>query len=112
MEEYGFGDVIPDPKRPGPDYYKDCVKFNWATKLIESHKKHIEYSGKYDVYKIEFTAEELAIIQKLKEGSAVNMLSATLAMGLVFTSLIWYLQIDLILLKIINLKFIVKTFAH
>ena len=37
MVEYGFAYVIPDPNRPGPDYYKDCNEFNWASSLIKSH---------------------------------------------------------------------------
>ena len=38
MVEYGFGYLLIDPKRPGPDYYSECKKFNWATTLIENHK--------------------------------------------------------------------------
>ena len=34
MEEYGFGYLIKDPKRPGPDYYSECNKFNWAASLV------------------------------------------------------------------------------
>ena len=39
LREYGHDDVIPDPKRPGPNYYDDCIKFNWVDALIKNHKK-------------------------------------------------------------------------
>jgi hypothetical protein len=36
--EYGYEDMVrEDPKRPGPDYYKDCIKFNWIDALVSNH---------------------------------------------------------------------------
>ena len=29
--------LLENPNRPGPDYYSECKKFNWATKLVENH---------------------------------------------------------------------------
>ena len=26
--------LLENPNRPGPDYYKDCKKFNWVTALV------------------------------------------------------------------------------
>ena len=37
--EFGYGNVIEDPNRPGPDYYKDCKKYNWVDELVKKHKK-------------------------------------------------------------------------
>ena len=89
MIEYNFGYVIPDPKRPGPDYYQDCEKFNWASKLIESHKEHISSTNQEDVYKIEYTPEEIAIMQKLKEESGLKVaVSAVASLGLGVISLL------------------------
>ena len=87
MVEYGFAYVIPDPNRPGPDYYKDCNEFNWASSLIKSHQKHIQENGKEDVYKIEYTPEELALIQKLKASSSYLNISIA-AVGLACISMI------------------------
>ena len=88
MIKHGFEYMIPNPKRPSPDYYKDCKRFNWADKLIASHKKHIEDGNHEDVYKIEYTPEELAILAKLKlkEGGAsyLKFLTATSLIGLVY----------------------------
>ena len=29
--------LLENASRPGPDYYKDCIKFNWVTALVSSH---------------------------------------------------------------------------
>ena len=50
MLKYGYGYMIPDPLRPGPDYYKDCKKFNWVEKLKTSHASYIKLSNGEDVY--------------------------------------------------------------
>ena len=76
MMTFGFSDKIPDPKRPGPDYYSDCIKFHWADALVEKHKKHLVASNGENVYEIEYTPEELAIMQKLKEKAGAKKLIA------------------------------------
>ena len=30
-----------DPRRPGPDYYKDCIQFNWVDALVDKHKNSL-----------------------------------------------------------------------
>ena len=62
MIKFGFSDRIPDPKRPGPDYYSECIKFHWVDALVEKHKKHLKSSNGENVYEIEYTPEELAIM--------------------------------------------------
>ena len=52
MEKFGHADKIPDPNRPGPDYYKNCIKFNWVDALVAKHKKFIKLSNGEDVYSI------------------------------------------------------------
>ena len=76
MMEFGFSDKIPDPKRPGPLYYSECKQFSWVDTLIQKHKSHLTASNGEDVYKIEYTAEELAIMQKLKEKNGASHLVA------------------------------------
>ena len=47
LVEYNYGHMIEqDPKRPGPDYYKDCIKFNWVDTLIKKHKESLTGDGK------------------------------------------------------------------
>ena len=84
MLKFGFADKIPDPKRPGLDYYSDCIKFNWVDALVEKHKKHIKLSDGEDVYAVEYTPEELEIMAnlKLKEKSVATYL---IAIGLAYS---------------------------
>ena len=76
MMEFGFSNLIPDPKRPGPDYYSECKQFNWVDTLIDKHKSHLKATNGEDVYTITYTAEELAIMQKLKERDGASHLIA------------------------------------
>ena len=76
MMEFGFSDKIPDPKRPGPDYYSECKQFNWVDTLIDKHKSHLTATNGEDVYQQEYTPEELAIMQKLKEKEGASHLVA------------------------------------
>lgn len=46
FREYGFGSIIADPNRPGPNYYKDCKKYNWIEHLVDKHKSHLKLTGK------------------------------------------------------------------
>ena len=57
--EYNMGDKIPDPNRPGPNYYDNCKKFNWVDALVKKHKN--EVGRKF----YETSEEELALILKL-----------------------------------------------
>ena len=57
--EYEFEDVIQDPMRPGPNYYDDCIKFNWVDALVKNHKK----AEGNDLYTA--TKEEMAALLKL-----------------------------------------------
>ena len=97
MEEFGFSEKIPDPKRPGPKYYSECKKFNWIDTLIEKHKKHLTLSNGEDVYAIEYTQEELAIMQKLKEKNdkkATHLVALGLTGFLTLVSLYWNKSIN------------------
>ena len=76
MMKHGFSNKIPDPKRPGPKYYSECKQFSWVDTLIEKHKSHLTASNGEDVYAITYTAEELAIMQKLKEKDGASHLVA------------------------------------
>ena len=58
LTENNLGDIVPDPNRPGPDYYKDCNKFNWVDALVEKHKEKTGF-----VYAA--SDEEMATILKL-----------------------------------------------
>ena len=62
MIEFNYGYLIPDPLRPGPDYYKNCKKFDWVEKLKKSHSNYIKLNNGEDVYAYKYTKEELAII--------------------------------------------------
>ena len=50
LKEFGFADVIIDPKRPGPNYYDDCINFSWIDHLIKKHKSHLSSNGESLVY--------------------------------------------------------------
>ena len=70
--------MIPDPKRPGPNYYDDCIKFNWIDALVKNHKKA---GGDYEASK-----EELDALMKLT--SAEKLLPVAASLGtLLYTSL-------------------------
>ena len=45
--------------RPGPNYYDDCIKFNWVDALVKNHKK----AEGNDLYTA--TKEEMAALLKL-----------------------------------------------
>ena len=78
--EFGYAHVIPDPNRPGPDYYSECKKYNWVDELV---KKHEEKTGlKYVASK-----DEMDAILKLSQDA--NIITAgVLSFGLVGYSLI------------------------
>ena len=59
--EKGYGHIIPDPTRPGPNYYDDCIKFNWVDALVKNHKEKVGGDG-YTA-----SAEEMAAILKLTD---------------------------------------------
>ena len=61
LREFDYGHVVPDPKRPGPDYYSECEKFNWVEALV---KKHKEKTG----FQYASSEEEMAAILKLTQG--------------------------------------------
>ena len=54
-------DGIPDPERPGPEYYSKCQQFNWVDELVTT------YNADSANNPIEFgaanAAEELALIK-------------------------------------------------
>ena len=80
LVEFGYAHVIPDPNRPGPDYYSECKKYNWVDELV---KKHEEKTGlKYVASK-----DEMDAILKLSQDA--NIITAgVLSFGLVGYSLI------------------------
>jgi hypothetical protein len=58
MEKHDKLALLENTNRPGPNFYDDCVKFNWVTALVKSHKKHIEGKGEnYEYYML--TEEDL-----------------------------------------------------
>ena len=63
--EQGYEKMIKDdPKRPGPDYYKDCIKFNWVDALVSKHKESLSGDGK-SMYDTRFNKEDEAAWQIL-----------------------------------------------
>ena len=43
--------LLENPNRPGPGYYDDCKKFNWATAMLKSHTKYVtDKGGDYEYY--------------------------------------------------------------
>ena len=73
--------MLENPNRPGPYYYKDCIKFNWVTALIKNHKSYItDKGGDYEY--LTLTEEDLKWQAKLKEINfatyyRIGVLSAT-----------------------------------
>ena len=43
--EFGYQNLIKDPNRPGPNYYDDCIEFNWIDHIVNKHKKHLKRNG-------------------------------------------------------------------
>ena len=75
FKENNLENLLVNKDRPGPDYYKDCIKFNWVDALKSKHKKYLETIGDKTFYTVKLTAEEEAL---MKEMNAVS-LSATAA---------------------------------
>ena len=63
--------VREDPKRPGPDYYKHCIKFNWIDALVSNHQETDDGKSLYDT---KFNKEDEAALQFLKERMQGNKL--------------------------------------
>ena len=59
LNEFDLAYKIPDPTRPGPNYYDDCIKFNWVDALVKNHQEKVGD----ELYTA--TAEEQAAILKL-----------------------------------------------
>ena len=65
MAKWNKLNLLENPNRPGPDYYKDCIKFNWVSAMVKSHKKHIASKGEdYEYYTL--TDEDIAWQAKMK----------------------------------------------
>ena len=65
--EQGYAEMIKeDPKRPGPNYYDDCEKFNWVDALVSKHKETLTGDGK-NMYDTKFNKEDEAAWQLLQE---------------------------------------------
>ena len=61
--ENGYAKMIEqDPKRPGPNYYDDCIKFNWVDALIDKHKDSLSGNNK-NLYNFDLNKEEQAALQ-------------------------------------------------
>ena len=59
LAKHGRLAYVRNPNRPGPDYYKDCKKFNWVSAMVKSHKKHVsDKGGDYEYYTL--TDEDIA----------------------------------------------------
>ena len=65
MAKHNKLNLLENPNRPGPDYYKDCNKFNWVNAMVKSHKKHITDKGE-DYDSLTLTDEDLAWQAKMK----------------------------------------------
>ena len=37
LEEEGLAHKIPNPYKPGPNYYSECKMYDWVTELKASH---------------------------------------------------------------------------
>ena len=65
MAKHNLLHLLENENRPGPDYYKDCIKFNWVSALVKSHQKHVEDNGgDYSYYTL--TEEDIKWQKKLK----------------------------------------------
>ena len=78
MREYNYEEAIADPKRPGPNYYDDCIKFNWVDALVKNHKKD---GGNYEA-----TKEEMDALKLLTSADKIVPMAASLG-TLLYTSL-------------------------
>ena len=38
LAKHNMLNLTENANRPGPDYYNDCIKFNWVSALVKSHK--------------------------------------------------------------------------
>ena len=73
--EYNYGFMIEqDPRRPGPDYYNDCIKFNWVDALVGKHKENLSEDNK-NLYKYNFDKEDDAAWQILQERNQSSFIS-------------------------------------
>ena len=48
--EYEKQDLLINRNRPGPNYYDDCIQFNWVSALKDRHKTFMENNGDFDFY--------------------------------------------------------------
>ena len=65
MTENDLQELLVNEKRPGPNYYDDCIKFNWVTALKDNHKKYMDNLGDKEFYTVKLSAEEEAYLKKM-----------------------------------------------
>ena len=82
LKEFGYEKLIPDPNRPGPDYYKDCTKFNWVDALVKKHKQKtgFEYA--------ESKSELDAILKLTQKGQMISPAAGILGLSVIYFSII------------------------
>ena len=79
LREYKFESAIEDPKRPGPNYYDDCIKFNWVDALVKNHKED-GYGKEYEA-----TKEEMEALLKLTNAKNIYPILAASAGTLLYS---------------------------
>jgi len=76
--ENNLEQLLVNKNRPGPNYYDDCIKFNWVDALKDKHKMYMVKKGDKEFYSVKLTDEEKAF---LKEMSAINLTAAASAVA-------------------------------
>ena len=80
LKENGLERFLVNNDRPGPDYYEDCIKFNWVDELKGKHQKHLERIGDKSFYTVRLSAEEESLLKEMN--ASVQMASAVAALSL------------------------------
>ena len=65
FKENGLERFLVNKDRPGPDYYKDCIKFNWVDELKGKHKTYLEKIGYKSFYTVRLSAEEESLLKEM-----------------------------------------------
>ena len=55
LTDEGLASYLENPRRPGPDYYKDCKNWDWVDILQENHQDYLENKGIYNIYGVEMS---------------------------------------------------------
>ena len=82
MKENGLERLLVNEDRPGPDYYKDCIKFNWVEALKTKHKTYLEKIGDKSFYTVKLSAEEEALLKEMNASVLTTTAAAVAGLSL------------------------------